>query len=145
MPKVTINLRNLEPDYRTMVSIERDLLRDVGLGVEEMANVLVSQIRGSWSLNSPSSVGSPPAIVTGNLDSSVVAEPTGRDDKGRFADKENTTVMFVRVDTSEGMIPEDRGNYAPVLEEKLERPFIEPAIEVVAPMIGAIMKRRINI
>lgn len=145
MPKLTFKLRNLEPDFRTMVKIERDLMRDVGFGVEEMAQILVSQIRGNWSLNAPSSEGSPPAIVTGNLDSSVVAEPTGRDDKGRFADKENTTVMFVRVDTSEGIDPQDRGNYAPVLEEKLNRPFIQPAIDKVAPMVGAIMKRRINI
>lgn len=145
MPKVTIKFRNLDPDFRTMVRIERDLLRDVSLGVEDAAQALVSQIRGNWSSSSPSSRGEPPAIVTGNLDSSVVVDEKGRDEKGRFTSPTDTVVKFVRVDTSEGDNPGDRGNYGPVLEGPLEREFIEPAIKVVAPMYGALMKRRVNI
>lgn len=142
---ITAKFRNLDPDYRTMVKVEQDLLKNTGFAVEELAQLLVSEIRGNWSLISPSSRGSPPAMVTGNLDSSVKVEEQGRDDLGRFASTENTTVKFVRIDTSEGDNPGDRGNYAPVLEGPLEREFVQPAIDTVAPMIGAIMKKRVSI
>lgn len=145
MPKLTFKVRNLDPQFRTMARVERDLMRDVGFGVDEAAQALATYIKGSWSLNSPSSVGSPPAIVTGNLDSSVMVEKTGRDERGRFASPENTYVKFVRIDTSQGMNPGERGNYAHILEGKLDRPFIEPAIEVVGQLYGAIMKRVITI
>lgn len=142
---ISMELKNLDPGYRTMIKVENDLLRDLGFGVEELANLLVSEIRGNWSLNAPSSRGNPPAIVTGNLDSSVKVEEQGRDTLGRFASPENTVVKFVRVDTSEGDNPDDRGNYAPILEGALEREFIQPAIDIVAPMTGAIMKRQVKI
>lgn len=136
---------NHDPHFRTMARIERDLLRDVGFGVQDGANALVTQIRANWSLHAPSAVGSPPAIVTGNLDSSVKVDPQGRDEIGKFTDRQNTAVMFVRIDTSEGSNPQGRGNYAHILEETLDRPFIDPAIEQVARMYGMIMKKRISI
>lgn len=145
MPKLTLKVRNLDPDFRTMVRIEKNLMRDVGLGVEDAAQGLVTYIRGNWSLNAPSSPGSPPAIVTGNLDSSVVVDKQGRDLQGRFANAENTVVKFVRIDTSQGVDPQGRGEYAGILEEKLDRPFIEPAVQVVSQMYGAILKKRINL
>lgn len=138
-------MRNLDPDYRVMARIEKNMLRDVGLGVEDGAKALVTAIRGNWSLNSPSAVGSPPAMVTHNLDSAVKVDEKGRDEYGKFADTENTRVMFVRIDTSEGDNPMGRGNYAEVLESKLDRPFIEPAITQVAHLYGMLIKKRISL
>lgn len=142
---ITIKFRE-KTDWRTMVRIEARLKEQAREAVEEACQALVRDIRSNWSLSSPSRRGEAPAVVTGNLDSSVVVDENGRDLLGRFAGKDSV-VMFVRVDTSEGANPGDRGNYAPALEDEdyLDRPFINPAIERVGGEYPAIFKRIVKL
>jgi HK97 gp10 family phage protein len=51
--------------------------------VDEAGDDVAADIRRSWSTSSPSSPGSPPAVVTGELDRSVVAIPEHSMSTGR--------------------------------------------------------------
>ena len=137
---------NFDKKWRTMIAIERKLKNQTREAVEATAEGIVNDIRSSWSSVSPSSVGSPPAIVTGNLDSSVVVDPQGRDVLGRFAGKD-AEVLFIRVDTSEGANPGDRGNYAMALEDPdyLDRPFLAPALERAGGQFSSNIKRFVRL
>jgi hypothetical protein len=128
-------------DFRSMIRIESLAKKRSAEITTEAAEMLVADIRSNWSAQSPSSVGNPPAVVTGNLDSSVVVDAQGRDTAGRFAGGGDVTVRFVRVDTSKGSNPGDRGNYAHILEDSLNRPFMAPAIERAASQYPAMFKR----
>ncbi len=133
-----------DKNWRTMVAIERKLATQTREAVEATVEGIVNDIRSSWSPTSPSAVGSPPAMVTGNLDSSVKADEQGRDLQGRFAGKD-AAVMFIRVDTSEGIDPGERGNYAPILELDLDRPFIAPALERAGGQFTVNIKRFVKL
>lgn len=125
-----INIR-IKADLRNLDFLERVIGDRTTSACEVAANALVDDIRRNWSPSAPSSPGKPPAVVTGNLDSSVQAKKQGRDELGRFASRENASVWFVSVDTEEGSNPNDRGQYAAVLEYGMDREFVAPAIERV--------------
>lgn len=123
---------------------------------QKIGNDLIELIRKNWSSSSPSSAGQPPAKVTGNLDSSLKMDSTGRDASGRFANSKNAKYAFIRVDTANGDFddpngrsPADRGNYAQSLEygqagHHAPRPFLEPAMAVIATSFGREAKRVLN-
>lgn len=123
---LTLKFRELD-NFRTMIAVEAKLKQQVGEAVRATAEEIVDDIRKNWSATSPSAVGSPPAVVTGLLDSSVMVEDQGRDEKGRFKG-DDATVYYIHVDTAEG---EPNGyNYAMALEDPayLDRPFLAPAL-----------------
>lgn len=139
---ISMKMVNKDPNWREMIRVEMNINNSSGVAVRAVADALAADIRSNWSSTSPSAVGSAPAVVTGNLDSSVQVDPQGRDTSGRFASE--AKVMFVRVDTSMGDNPDGRGNYSVALEEQLDRPFTQPAIDRMQSMAPAIFKRIIK-
>jgi hypothetical protein len=127
-----------------MIRVEENIDKGAANGVEMATQALVLDIRSGWSWSSPSAEGEAPAIKTGNLDSSVKIDPQKRDTSGRFS--ADAHVMFVRIDTSEGVDPQGRGNYAPALEDEsyLNRPFVQPAVDRMQEIFPEIMKRMIK-
>lgn len=129
-----------------MVRVEQNIERTTAEGVNEAAHALVADIRSNWSTSAPSAKGSAPAfdltVNTGNLDSSIQVDDQNRDRSGRFS--KDAIVKFVRMDTSMGDNPNGRGNYAGILEENLDRPFIQPAIDRMQGRYESILKRFIK-
>jgi hypothetical protein len=134
---MSLNMR-VRLDHSGTIRAERKALRVADATTREIAQYIVEDIRSSWSAQSPSNVGSPPAVDTGNLDSSVKLERTGRDERGRFANAANTAVHFVRIDTTQGSNPGGRGQYAAALEDPdyFNRPYMRPAVERAAEHFG---------
>lgn len=128
MLKATLIVKD---NWRTMMKIEKKVKDGSGQGCKNTAEAIVADIRSSWSAIAPSAWGNPPAIETSNLDSAVHVEGTGRDDKGRFTDTENSAAFFIQVNTEDGVDPRGRGNYAAALEDEtyLNRQFLSPALE----------------
>ena len=129
--------------YRSLVRIETKIDKGAGEFTNEAGHWLSSNIRKNWSGTAPSMIGKPPAVRTGNLDSSIFVEG-GRDTKGRFATGDAAKVTFVRINTSEGSNPKKRGNYAHILEKKLKRPFVTPAIERLRARFPSLAKEKIR-
>lgn len=108
--------------------------------IAEVAEAIVADIRSSWSGSSPSAKGHAPAVVTGNLDTSIFVERTGRDVMGRFARDDKASLRFIRIDTTRGQSPtyttrggvqKSRGQYGMALEDPayLNRPYLAPALD----------------
>lgn len=131
----------IKRDLRGLDKMERDVPPRVNAAVKGAAEALAQDIMDNWSPNSPSPEGQPPAIKTGNLDSSVKVEPTGRDEQGRFATTADAKVWFVQIKTSEGDDPQGRGEYAGIVEEKNNRPYVEPAIARVRAVFSHFFRR----
>lgn len=137
---ITIHWKGEEELYRSLVRIERQVEAESSELVTFAAEWLVNDIRSSWSpMQQTAGSGNPPAIKTGNLDSSVIAEQ-GRDVLGRFA-----AARVVRVDTEAGMQPNNRGNYAQALEFGYNLPFFEPAKERLMQIYPTLAKRFIRL
>jgi len=153
---ITLTLKGEEDFYRSVYRLEKNVADSSGEFVLKMGERLVEYIRESWSKNSPSSAGNPPAIESGNLDSSIQMESTGRDASGRFANSDNLKVVFVRADTTKGTItdasgrdPNDKPNWAQSQElgqagHHLPRPFMAPALEKIALEFGREAKLNIH-
>jgi len=126
-----INIRLRVKETKRLDRLEREMPQRVGAALRDAAEAFKSDIRDNWSGNSPSAWGEAPAVVTGNLDSAISVEQTGRDVLGRFSRTPDAQAWFVRVDTAKGDNPMDRGDYATVLEDpaQLNRPFIDPAVK----------------
>lgn len=141
---LTLNFRERD-NWRTMVRIERDLEDGVEKAVQTTAEEIVADIRSNWSAVAPSVQGNPPAIRSGVLDRSVVADKQGRDLLGHFSANKDAKVWFVRVDTAPN---DDRGyNYAPALEDPdyLDRPFLSSALERAAGYYTSNIKRFVRL
>jgi hypothetical protein len=123
----------MKSDLSGIDRAERKMAAWADNGVHAAAEALKEEIRNGWSPVSPSSEGQPPAILTGNLDSSIFVERQGRDILGRFAGRD-AQVWFVRIDTERGENPLGRGQYAEVLddEEQMNRPFVDRAMDRTA-------------
>lgn len=141
---ITTRFRGVDNFYRSSIRIENDLKRKGDELVNDVADVLINEIRSNWSFSAPSSPGNPPAVVTGNLDSSITKDSQGRDPLGRFATRDNVSMVFVRVDTENGSDPQGRGNYAQVLEFDMNRAFLEPAIQRVEKLFPELVRRRLR-
>ena len=124
-------LVRLKADFSRMDRIENSIENNVRDAAQNQAQALWEDIQGHWTVPGPSSRGQPPAILTGNLNESGRVYSQGRDVLGRFAGKD-AVVFYLRIDTNEGPNPLGRGDYATVLEEKMDREFVGPAIERVS-------------
>lgn len=122
--------------------VEREMQRKLQEAMNNAAETVANDIRSNWTKPGPSSPGQAPGVLTGNLDSSVRTTSDGRDAQGRFAPK-NMPHRFVRINTAEGDNPLGRGDYATVLEDKLNRPYVQPAIDRVSRIFPYIIKRTI--
>lgn len=145
---ISIQWRGEEDLYRSLVRIESIVEKGSDDLVREAAEMLVRDIRSSWSgTRQTIGSGNPPATKgghpdnTGNLDSSVIVETSGRDVLGRFSNADNTRVRFVRINTAEGDDPQGRGNYAQILENNYNLPFIQPAVDRLAGVYDDMAKR----
>lgn len=141
---IKVKFRGIKKFHKTAIRIEENKKRKADSLVDEAATILVNDIRSHWSSSAPSSKGNAPAVVTGNLDSSVKKDRTPRDVLGRFAKGKNVSMQFVRIDTADGNNPQGRGNYAPVLENEMDRPFLEPAIKRISAIYPALAKRKLK-
>ncbi len=128
-----------------MVKVEDTLKRQVGEGVQNTAEGIVADIRSNWSAaHQTVGSGNPPAIDSGVLDESVVAENQGRDSEGRFAGKD-ATAWYIHVDTSEN---DPNGyNYAQVLEDPdaYNLPFLAPALQRAEGYYASNIKRFVRL
>ncbi len=112
----------VKSDLSRMDAYERKIDRLLEPTVSEITDAIIEDIRTSWSPESPSPVGSPPAVVTGDLDRSIQKEKQGRTAGGQFA-KTGEAVTFV----IKAGVP-----YSGILETYLDRPFFEPAFDRAA-------------
>lgn len=114
-------------DLSKMDKLDRMMPDIATAGAHETAKAVVAFINRNWSPNSPSPRGGPPAKVTGRLERS--AQLLDRDIQGRFTrGKEvyGTTIVY-------------RAPYAGRLEfGDLERPFLQPAVNIISSQSGAI-------
>lgn len=114
-------------------AIERNLMPRLGNALNDAADAFIADIRDNWSDSSPSSPNTAPAVDSGNLDSAIFKDPSGRDVLGRFTSRDNAQVVFVRVDTTQGQYYHGRGAYEDFVEEGTSsmepRPYWEPAVE----------------
>lgn len=133
---ITAKWRNLEDLTKATIRLEDKVTKGAENLVNTAAQALVNDIKSSWSSSSPSAPGSPPAVVTGTLDSSVQAE-TGRDTLGRFASAGSVVTRIVRVRAGHGALLEN-GTY-----KMAARPFMRPATERLADTYPGIAKRTI--
>ena len=131
-------LMKLKKDTRRLDILEREFPNRIDASLHSAAEALVLDIRSNWSPTSPSDPGSPPAILTGNMDSAVKAESQGRDDRGRFQGPD-AKVWYVTIKTSQGENPLGRGEYAAEVDQT--RPFIEPALDRVARQLPFFFRR----
>lgn len=131
---------HLRSDLSGMDRADRKIMNGAREGSRTVAQAIVTDIRGSWSSSSPSDPGGPPAKVSGDLDSTVRASQ--QDERGRFASAENAVIWSVAAgdpNRRTGTHP-DGVNYARILEEDMNRPFMLPAIERAANYFGLMME-----
>lgn len=125
-------------DYSGMRRADRRMMGGAENATKTMAEMLKNDIRASWSGTSPSSIGSPPAVVSGDLDASITLEKAGRDDLGRFATPQNATGWLLRFGEAYAALLENPV-YAP--PSSYRRPFLAPAIERGASAYPFLFKR----
>jgi hypothetical protein len=145
---ITLQWKGEEDLYRSLIRIESIIEKGSAELVEDAAEALVNHIRSNWSATRQRiGAGNPPAIKTGNLDSSIFIEESGRDVLGRFADANNTRVKFVRIDTSMGDDPQGRGGYSQALEDTTyyNLPFMQPEIDAISGVYGDMAKRHMRL
>lgn len=123
----------MRSDLSGLNKLEAQLPSRLESTVREGAEMVVRDIRASWSPNSPSPVGQPPAVVTGDLDASIQAKPSKRTGGGQFA-REGVYYVIEAGARHRGTY------YAPLLENteyappsSYDRPFLTPAMERIAP------------
>lgn len=126
---------HLRADLRKLNKIDREIPLRVNSITKQAAEAVVNDIRSSWSPISPSLPGNPPAVVTGRLDRSIEAIPSGRDVLGRFAGKDSTgwSVRAGMPDAPHAGILEPPGS--------LNRPYFEPALERMAKQFPVLFNR----
>jgi hypothetical protein len=102
---------------------------------EDMAQIM----HESWSPDAPSAPGSPPAVVTGNLDKSIQVERQGRDLEGKFVSGKNAAKWAVIVGEKYGATLEHGGGNI------LPRPFVLPAAMAVSENMADAYREAFNI
>lgn len=134
--------------HKSIIKIEKKYKKAIDVSTRVGADYVAQDIKNGWSATSPSREGARPAIDTGNLDSSIKVERTGRDELGRYADANNTKAHYVSMDTSKGSDPRGRGQYTQALEEGTfrmgARPFIQNAMNRGMRIYKADLKRRLS-
>lgn len=116
-------------DTRAMDMIETTLPRNVSEKARQAAEAVVADINASWYPTSPSPRGGPPAVKTGELRDSVRLQ--ARDQSGRFSRPGSGDVI--------GYSIVYHAKHAGILESAyLDRHFLGPALERMAPNLGTI-------
>lgn len=141
MPSISIRY---DHKFRGIAEIERKVLEEAAMGAYETAEAIKNYVRDNWSPPPPpSALGDPPAVRTGNLDSSIFIDRV-RNTKGQFAKSgEDFTAVRLTVDTTKGKDPMGRGQYAEAVSVYNDRPFLEPAADEIGELLlEAIMERR---
>ncbi len=134
--------RGVNKLYKSLIRIEKRVDETSFEFLVYVAEWLRNDIRWRWSSSSPSSIGSPPAILTGNLDSSIKVARQGRTSGGQFASTSDAKKLFIVIDTEAGDNPLGRGQYSGVLE--LDRPFMQPAVRRLEGVYSSLAKRKIK-
>lgn len=112
MLRASVRIRDYTSQLETRVA------KNVKNTTREIAQAIVRDIRASWSPESPSPWGLPPAVVSGTLDRSIKLEDQNRGLTGRFAGKSGALTV-IRVGASYGGVLES---------DYLNRPYFEPAL-----------------
>lgn len=119
MMKITMK-SNFDILDKGMARIEPMIDKSIG----ECAESIVNRVRYNWSASSPSNPGEPPAVVTGNLDSSIKADNAGRNALGQLTRSNEAIAWYIRI----------KAEYAAALEfgdsskNLAPRPFLAPAV-----------------
>lgn len=144
---ITIKFKERD-NYRTMARVTSRIENGVFQGASETADMVIADIQSGWSTSRQSiGSGNPPAMDTGNLDSSIRKEDQGRDALGHFDKKgDDAKAYYIHIDTEEGNNPNGRGNYAMALEDPdyYDLPFISPALERAFGVYTSNIKRFIR-
>jgi hypothetical protein len=146
---ISVRWRGEQDLYKSLIRIERKLNEKTSDFLKFSAEWLKNDIRSHWSSRSPSAPNSAPAVVSGNLDSSIFVEQQGRSLGGQFSSGAMT--WFVRVDTAKGSNPRNRGGYSQALEfgvpshNQRPRPFMQPAIDRLKQNFESLAKSKIKL
>ena len=149
LPEITMkfNKYDIQRLMRNTSRLEEEVIRSISNLIFEAADYLIAYIRESWSgLYPPASTpGYPPAIRSGNLDTTVEKSMGyARDRYGRFAERGKATQVRISIDTVRGggqrmqdkEISGKHRDYAYYLElgtrPMQPRPFLDPAAEHLA-------------
>lgn len=124
-------------DLTNLNTLDREFPRNVDNATRRGAERMVEIIHISWSPNSPSPRGAPPAVVTGTLDRSVTPDKVGRDILGHFAGRTETVMWAARVGAPYAWALED--------ESELNRPYVLPAALQVEQEMKDLYKGVFNI
>lgn len=110
--------------------VEKEAPIIIDEATRQTAQDIADSVKENWSASSPSAPFTPPAVVTGYLDSTV--KVVKRDAAGRFAVLKNTVSWTVRVEAE----------YAAALEfgnpvtGAAPRPFLTPAVNAAVDNLG---------
>lgn len=111
------------------------------MATKDAADWVISYIKEHWSSSSPSSPGSPPAKLTGDLERSLAAERRGA--RGRFVGRGgDVTEWAVRADIVYAAALEFGKVNAP--NTILPRPFMRPAVEALRQRYSTFFSAIIN-
>jgi hypothetical protein len=113
---ITIRFKS---DLSQLNKLDRQVERRIDGSVKKLTTAIVDHMRSNWSPNVPSFPGQPPAVRTGDLDSSMQIEQ-GRGMAGRFG--KSYIIKFTDPATAALEFGYPPNNLAP-------RPFIRPAME----------------
>lgn len=98
----------------------------------QMAEDARDIVKSSWSGRSPSAPGDPPAVVSGRLDRSIVAEGSseGGGLMGILSGKGSKILWSVKATVEHGI-------YQEVGTNRMDpRPYLSPAVEIVSSRLG---------
>jgi hypothetical protein len=119
MSMMTVKIKK---DLSRLDTLDKTFPSAVDKSTHDVAMAIADRIHGGWSENSPASPDTPPAVVTGNLDRSVIVERQGRALGGQFSSGNNTSMWLLTIGAP----------YAGILEHgsvaMLPHPFVLPAV-----------------
>lgn len=110
--------------------IEKHIPQITNDAVKTTIEEIARGVKENWSSSSPSAPGSPPAVVTGYLDSSV--QIFRKDLAGRFSTLLNAVTWGIRVGAEYGAALE----FGNPVTGAAPRPFLRPAIKAAEDLLG---------
>lgn len=122
----------IRTDFSPMDRLNAVLPGRVQSTVFDVGEAVIADIQSHWYPTSPSPRGSAPAVVSGELSDSIHLEATGRTGSGKFTASENASMALIKIDAAHGGILES---------DYLDRPFLEPALDRIAPMFPTFFER----
>lgn len=131
---------------------EQKLLTKAGIFAKDIAEAHIEDARANWSSYPPSTPGRPPAMRSGNLDSSPYIEYRAggalftRMFSNVASNPEDFPIAIVNWDTTKGSYePENKRGYAGYLEtgtvKMKRRPFVRASLRRIRELMKAEAKR----